>query len=798
MNPLSTWTYYHRHKRHAALLLSLSTVVTVGLYSLVALVWAIYVEPGRLAYKAHSEFSLVTPRSTASGPDPAVLTRLESNPDIAEIIPSTFIRIELPGMMPGHGFQFDLLGLRKEDVPYLLNRVGATVKEGRMPQSDAAELVLSEDVARILDLQVGDSYVVTSFEFYTGMDAPPDPTPFEVVGILDSDTELGILSLEFLRDHEQYRQLPARFLVVAHDGRQAAVDAFLRSQILTPGTSVMTQQMLGERIRNEALPGLAMLLPVVLIVAAAFSLVIVVVNQLANARRLPEFGILHATGHSRSWLTRRLAMETTTLALVGWLIGIGLSYLGLSLLKVTAFAARGHDLSYLPWLPVAFSLPVPATIAAVTFLSVRRTFSRLDPVAIVERRELGQEGHRRQEKRARASSPKPLAPATYYGRHRRRALLLVGGMGLMILAVTLFVFALALSADAQEPLLGYLRRVSIVRSPNPVHDLDPDVVARLATHPAVERTIPIAPRNHVLSAAIPPFTSAEASPFGVYARDMAYLVELFALELKEGRLPQPGSNEMVIPEALAQNRNLAVGDVIGDPDQPAYPGAPALETEFVISGIFARPADPEEENWLGFVSLEYLESSGPFPQPRVPPLIVVPKAGQKDALDAWLEGELAGRETSVLTYRRQISRVRDKARQDMLAIALLQVVIATVAAAGLAVLNHVFFAQRHAEFGVLHALGHSRRRLVQRVVGETALTTGIAWGVTAIVCLGAILGVRWAVFGPMGLTFDLFNPTPWLYTLPIPVLVLAVTAGTAAWTLSKLDPVSIIERRQDD
>jgi hypothetical protein len=78
------------------------------------------------------------------------------------------------------------------------------------------------------------------------------------------------------------------------------------------------------------------------------------------------------------------------------------------------------------------------------------------------------------------------------------------------------------------------------------------------------------------------------------------------------------------------------------------------------------------------------------------------------------------------------------------------------------------------------------------------LTTGIAWGVTAIVCLGAILGVRWAVFGPMGLTFDLFNPTPWLYTLPIPVLVLAVTAGTAAWTLSKLDPVSIIERRQDD
>ena len=49
----------------------------------------------------------------------------------------------------------------------------------------------------------------------------------------------------------------------------------------------------------------------------------------------------------------------------------------------------------------------------------------------------------------------------------------------------------------------------------------------------------------------------------------------------------------------------------------------------------------------------------------------------------------------------------------------------------------------------------------------------------------------------MGLTFDLFNLNPWLYTLPIPITVLAITAGTTAWTLSKLDAVAIIERRQD-
>jgi len=806
MNPLSAWTFYCRHKRHVALLLGLSIVVTVGLYSMVALMWGVLVEPARMAYMAFSEFSLVTPQSTETGPDPAVLARLQSNPDIAKITPSTFIRIELPSLVPGQGFQFDLLGLMEEDMAYLLQRFAATVKDGRLPQPGAAELVLSEDVANMLDVKVGDSYVATSSEFYAGMDAIPEPVTFEVVGILDSDIQVGIVSLEFLNHHEQYRQLPARFLVVAQEGREAAVDDFLRSEILSLETGVMTHQMLSERILNEALPGLVMLLPVVLIVAIAFSLVIVVVNQLANARRLPEFGILHATGRSKRWLIRRLTMETTTLALAGWAMGIGLSYLGLHLLKVTVFAARGHHLNYIVWLPVLFSLPVPGAVAGFTFLAVRRTLARLDAVAIVERRELSSEtwtraapaNSRVTSKSSRVnsqSSPRPLAPATFYRRHRRRAVLLIGGMGLMIMAVVLFIFALALDADAQEPFLGYLSRVSIVRSPGIIQSLDPGVVARIEAHPAVERVIPMAPRYTMLKVTIPPFASAEASPFGVYAEDMAYLVEMYDLKLKEGRLPRPGTNEMVIPEALAQNRNLEVGDVIGDPERPAYPGAPSLRNQFVVSGIFAQPKAPEDGIGWGFVSLEFLESQEASDVPDLPPLILVPKAGQKDALDDWLKHELAGADASVLTWRQQVSRIQDKAWQDMLSIAVLEGVIAAVAAIGLAVLNYIFISQRQAEFGVLHALGYDRRQLVRRVLGETAFTTGIAWVLSALIGLIGMLVLRFALFAPLGLTFDPFNLTPWLYTLPIPVAVLAVTTGTTARTLSKLDAVSIIERR---
>jgi ABC-type antimicrobial peptide transport system permease subunit len=173
----------------------------------------------------------------------------------------------------------------------------------------------------------------------------------------------------------------------------------------------------------------------------------------------------------------------------------------------------------------------------------------------------------------------------------------------------------------------------------------------------------------------------------------------------------------------------------------------------------------------------------------------VPKTGQKETLDDWLENELAISDASVLTYRQQVARVRQSAQSQMFEMALLQSVIAIVAAIALAVLNYIFISQRQAEFGVLHALGYGRWRLVGRVLWETAFTTGTAWGLSAIIGLIGLLYLRFGVFAPLGLTFDLFNITPWLYTLPIPVAVLAISAGTIARTLSKLDPVAIIERR---
>ena len=78
---------------------------------------------------------------------------------------------------------------------------------------------------------------------------------------------------------------------------------------------------------------------------------------------------------------------------------------------------------------------------------------------------------------------------------------------------------------------------------------------------------------------------------------------------------------------------------------------------------------------------------------------------------------------------------------------------------------------------------------------ETGSVVGVAWAVGAALCGLGLLGMQSLFYGPRGLTLDFFSPTPWLLTLPIPLAVVAASAGVVAWMLRRLDPVAIIERR---
>jgi len=121
--------------------------------------------------------------------------------------------------------------------------------------------------------------------------------------------------------------------------------------------------------------------------------------------------------------------------------------------------------------------------------------------------------------------------------------------------------------------------------------------------------------------------------------------------------------------------------------------------------------------------------------------------------------------------------------------------VAIIAAVALAVLNTIFFSQRRDEFGVLHAVGRSQIWLIWRAGREMLVATTAAWLVGAALCAGVVLYLQLAVYVPKGLSMNLTSIAPWLFTLPIPLAVVAGSVGTTGWMLKRLDAVSVIEGR---
>jgi ABC-type lipoprotein release transport system permease subunit len=785
-NPLSPFTYYRRHKRQALLLTGLLALAVTGIYLLASLMQETYITPLHTINRYLSKFSLVQ-SDRANTLNPGVIAQIRTHPDVSQVLSQNNLEIAVPNA-GGVTMPFRLIGLHDTDVTTVLTHSGVALIEGQLPKPHTNGVALSWEAAMALGLEIGDTFEWSDDRYYYANVV----SPLELVGILSGDVGLGIISYEYLEGHERYRDIASYgVLVIAHPGREAAVDDFLQRSIRSSRTEIYTHQLLMKEVTRNKTLLLVTFLPIVLVVTAAITLVIGTVNRLAFLRRLPEFGTLHAVGRSKRWLARRLALETAGLAVIGWILGILVSVGVMVILNAAIYAPKGYGFNPIQASALLFIIPLPLAVVGATLTTATRTLQRIDAVAIVERGELSLE-LAQSPKSGRAQlgkASRPLASTTFYRRHTSQAAVLIGTMALMIVGTALFVFILEASTDVMlQPPLTALEPMSLVSQKG--LSLDTAVVAQIRTHPAVERTIPV----YVLSPfeiAIPPMMiDYPLEAYGVTTEDMAYLMELYGLEVAEGHLPRPNTNEIVIPWNVAQNRGIQVGDVIGDRDHPIYLGAPKLPSELAVSGIFAQ----DEDSWLSFLSLEFVSAYQDYWQGDLS-LIVVPKTGQRAALDRWLEDEIDGERRTVFTYGKQHAWWQDAANALLLTTSLMESVIAVVAALALVGLNCVFIAQRQAEFGVLNALGLNRLQLVWRVVRESLFTTGAAWLVAVLGCAAILLGLRYGLYIPSGLNLNLFNLTPWFFTLPVPVAVLAVSAAAVAWALSRLDPVAVIERR---
>jgi len=374
----------------------------------------------------------------------------------------------------------------------------------------------------------------------------------------------------------------------------------------------------------------------------------------------------------------------------------------------------------------------------------------------------------------------PLSPWTYGRRNGRKVL---PALIILTFVVMLVFVILSTLGGLRESMLVYTLEFDEWTLVFPKKDtrIPKALLKEVAAHPSVERMIDS--RNCFVRVK----TLIGPMPFNLRAgkrEEMEYLLKRVNATLHDGKLPEPGTNEVAIHENIMKANGWVLGREFGvDVDEEDW-----MLGRFKVVGVLRGPVP------VGVCSFEFLNNplQYAFSAKLWEREIVVAKPGRTAELNAFLRtlGDI-----KVYDKKRAVDDVTQGFDRIILVFRFISILLIIVVSFVVGLINNIFFAQRIDEFAVLMAIGHTQKRLFRMVAGETAGLMTVSWALG--LGLGAVIFAtfRALVMEPRGIPLPLWQPGPILVSLILPVVAQAFAIATVLGKLRRLDPVTIIERR---
>lgn len=373
----------------------------------------------------------------------------------------------------------------------------------------------------------------------------------------------------------------------------------------------------------------------------------------------------------------------------------------------------------------------------------------------------------------------PLSPVLYLWRNPAQTVPLGAVIVMSVLLIAGIVAMLNSIPHAIRTVYGYSKAFAVVW-PRADRDDTRQIRAALETAPDLGRlsTVRITMMRVKTIVGQWPFVI-----YGLEQKDIEPLLERMRLRLAEGRFPKPGAPEIVVSRAVAHNKGYRLGQIALRPDnRDEYAPEPTK-----VVGILDGP------EWFAFSSTEFIKANF-FPDTTAF-ILMADEAKNQPRLDSWVLERMEGTRGRVFSY----AELNREAERDLATLYLiLNIVIAalvTVLASMMGLLANIHFTQRIVEFGLLQAIGHTRRSLLVRTMLETVLVVIGAW---ILGILFAHLGldiVKRTVMEPKGYPMSPAGWETYRYTLSVPVAVALFGLATVWWRFRRFDPVAIVERR---
>lgn len=251
----------------------------------------------------------------------------------------------------------------------------------------------------------------------------------------------------------------------------------------------------------------------------------------------------------------------------------------------------------------------------------------------------------------------------------------------------------------------------------------------------------------------------------------------------EGRFPKPGEAAAIVSEPVARNLGKKIGDVLLSPgDANNYSANPVK----IVGLIHMQP-------WVVLAPIEYHQK---YHFPPIDLLIVMAQdIRDQDRLDRWAYERFKSEKARVFAYFQL-----EKETDDMFKIlyTILNVVIGmlvVVITLMMAMLMNIYQSQRLQEYGLLQALGYTKKQLLRRAMAESVVVVLGGWVIGLFVAFGLLNVVKEQLMDPQAFALDTLDRVAFLYTVPVPFAIL-LAAGLTVWgRFRKFDPVGVVERR---
>lgn len=270
---------------------------------------------------------------------------------------------------------------------------------------------------------------------------------------------------------------------------------------------------------------------------------------------------------------------------------------------------------------------------------------------------------------------------------------------------------------------------------------------------------------------------------GFQPEDLKFMLAQMGIRKIEGRMPKPGAPEIIVSEPILRNLDKKLGDVMLKPEDPDnYSPKPVR-----IVGV------AQTDYWFAFNDMTYQEANH-FP-PIEHALAFAKTPADQVKLNLWAEEHFKGMRAQVFAYH-ILERDTDEMFQYLYRILNVVVgILVLVITIMMGMLMNIYQAERLVEFGLLQALGYTRRQLIGRVLREALLIVSVGWVLGVLGAYILLLAVKAQVFDPRAFALDPMDTVALSYSIPVPFAILLAAIWTVFQRFRKFDPVGVVERR---